>query len=49
MNDLIESQDLGNLYQISLDGNPYFNRRPGRRHPLALTMDLATSIFEEIG
>ena len=49
MNDLIESEDIGNTYQISLDGNPDFLRKPGTRHPLALTMDLATSIFEEIG
>ena len=48
LNDLIESEDIGNTYQITLDGDPNFLRKPGTRHPLALTMDLATSIFEDI-
>ena len=49
LNDLIEREDIGNTYQITIDGDPNFLRKPGARHPLALTMDLATSIFEDIG
>ena len=32
MNDLIESEDIGNTYQISLDGNPDFLRMLLRNH-----------------
>lgn len=44
LKELIESEAIGNLFQI--EASPAFFPRQGRRHPLALTMDLATSIFE---
>jgi len=47
INDMIAAEDIGNLYQIP--AVPTFFPRAGRRHPLSLTMDLAVSIFEEIG
>ena len=43
----MEQEGLGNLYQIP--GVPEFFPEPGRRHPISLVLDLATSIFEDIG
>ena len=45
MNLLIEKQAIGNLFQLQFAPGP-FKPRQGKRHPLSLTMDLATSIFE---
>ena len=47
MKETIERQSLGNTVQI--EGAPIFHTLPGSRHPINLVMDLATSIFEEIG
>ena len=47
INKQIANDDLGNTVQIS--SIPYIARAPGTRHPLSLTLDLTTKIFEEIG
>ena len=47
MEALIANTDLGNLFQIP--GSPGFYPPVGHRHPLSLTLQLTTSIFEEIG
>jgi phenylalanyl-tRNA synthetase alpha chain len=43
----IQRESLGNLFQIK--ATPQFYYAQGSRHPLSLTLQLATSIFEEIG
>ena len=45
--DLIQRESLGEL--VNIPGVPTFYPAPGHRHPISLTMDLATSIFQEIG
>ena len=44
---IIEKESLGGL--VHIPGIPMFHTAPGNRHPISLTMDLATSIFQEIG
>ena len=47
INQKIIDDDLGNTVQIS--SLPHIARIAGTRHPLSLTLDLTTKIFEEIG
>ena len=44
---LFAKEDLGQTVQIP--GNPVFFPSPGSRHPINLVMELAASIFQEIG
>lgn len=44
---LVEKDSLGNL--VYVPGAPNYFPLPGSRHPIGLVLDLATSIFEEIG
>lgn len=43
----IEDTSMGST--ISIPSMPVLYHTPGRRHPLSLTLDLTTRIFEEIG
>mmetsp|Transcript_27829 Transcript_27829/g.28074 ORF Transcript_27829/g.28074 Transcript_27829/m.28074 type:complete len:460 (+) Transcript_27829:44-1423(+) len=43
----IEDESLGNTFQIP--GTPIFFPSAGSRHPISLTLDMTTKIFEDIG